>query len=208
MDPARIDRRRCLARLSRLGQALLLAGTGGATPLLRADDFWALARQGGWVMLMRHERTEAGIGDPPGFRLGDCRTQRNLSAEGRAGAAALGQRMRRAQVPLSAVFSSAWCRCTDTARLAFDPHVPHYPRHQVWPALNSFFQGQGDGAAQTQAVLQRVKTLRAPDNWMLVTHQVNITALTGEFVAMGEVLLTRWQPSQPERLQLVARWQP
>ena len=116
--------------------------------------------------------------------------------------------MRQAQVPLAAVFSSAWCRCTDTARLAFDPHHPHYPRHQVWPALNSFFQGQGDGAAHSQAVLQRVQALRPPDNWMLVTHQVNITSLTGSFVAMGEVLLTRWQPAQPDRLLVVARWQP
>lgn len=205
MDPLRTDRRQCLRQL---GRTIVLAATGSAAPLLRADDFWALARQGGWVMLMRHERTEAGIGDPPGFRLGDCRTQRNLSAEGRAGATALGQRLRQAQVPLAAVFSSAWCRCTDTARLAFDIQHPHYPRHQVWPALNSFFQGQGDGSAQTQAVLQRVQAVRAPDNWMLVTHQVNITALTGSFAAMGEVLLTRWQAKQPDRLQVVARWQP
>jgi broad specificity phosphatase PhoE len=202
MDPFGTDRRRCLGQL---GRTLLLVGTGSGVPLLHADDFWSLARHGGWVMLMRHERTEAGIGDPPGFRLGDCRTQRNLSAEGRAGAAALGQRLRRAQVPLTAVFSSAWCRCTDTARLAFDPH---YPQHQVWPALNSFFQGQGDGTSQTQAVLQRVQTLRAPDNWMLVTHQVNITALTGSFATMGEVLLTRWLAKQPDRLQVAARWQP
>ena len=198
----RHDRRRSLALL---GRGLLLASTGAAAPLLRASDVWALARQGGWVMLMRHERTGAGIGDPPGFRLGDCRTQRNLSAEGRAAASALGRRFRAEQVPLAAVYSSAWCRCTDTASLAFDPH---YPRHQVWPALNSFFQGQGDGNAQTQAVLQRVQTLRAPDNWMLVTHQVNITALTGAYTAMGEVLLTRWQSTEPGRLQVVARWQP
>ena len=196
------DRRRSLALL---GRGLLLASTGAAAPLLRASDVWALARQGGWVMLMRHERTDSGIGDPPGFRLGDCRTQRNLSAEGRAAASALGRRFRAEQVPLAAVYSSAWCRCTDTASLAFDPH---YPRHQVWPALNSFFQGQGDGNAQTQAVLQRVQTLRAPDNWMLVTHQVNITALTGAYTAMGEVLLTRWQSTEPGRLQVVARWQP
>ena len=199
----KLQRRRCLAHL---GRGLLLA-TGGAAawPLLRADEVWALARHGGWVMLMRHERTDAGIGDPPGFRLGDCRTQRNLSAEGRAGAIALGQRLQQARVPLTSVFSSAWCRCTDTARLAFDPH---YPRHQVWPALNSFFQGQGNGDAQTQAVLQRVQSQTALDNWMLVTHQVNITALTGAYTGMGEVLLTRWQSDQPQQLQVVARWQP
>jgi broad specificity phosphatase PhoE len=145
-----------------------------------------------------------GIGDPPGFRLGDCRTQRNLSEDGRADAARVGMRFRAEGVGLSAVYSSAWCRCTDTARLAFDPH---YPAHRVWPALNSFFQGQGDASGQTREVVQRVRGLKAPDNWMLVTHQVNITALTGSFLAMGEVLLTRFDGAQPERLRLLARWQ-
>jgi len=203
MAPASLQRRRCLSALGR--GALLALGGSAAWPLLRADDFWALARQGGWLLLMRHERTDPGIGDPPGFRLGDCSTQRNLSTTGRAAASRLGQRFRAEQVALAAVYSSAWCRCTDTAALAFDPH---YPPHQVWPALNSFFQGQGNGNAQTQTVLQRARSLRAPDNWMLVTHQVNITALTGAYTAMGEVLLTRWQPGLPERLTVAARWQP
>lgn len=167
-----------------------------------AADFWRLARAGGCVFLMRHGATEAGLGDPPGFRLDDCRTQRNLSEAGRAASRQLGLRFRDEGVRLSAVYSSAWCRCLDTARLAFDPH---YPAHQIWPALNSFFQGQGDAAAQTRAVLQRVATLHPPDNWMLVTHQVNITALTGAFPAMGEVFLTRADPQRPDRLSLLAR---
>jgi broad specificity phosphatase PhoE len=201
MPPRLLQRRRGLATLGRA--ALLAVGGSAAWPLLRADDFWALARQGGWLLLMRHERTEPGIGDPEGFRLGDCRTQRNLSSVGRDAARALGQRFRSEQVALAAVYSSAWCRCTDTAALAFDPH---YPPHTVWPALNSFFQGRGDGQAQTQAVWQRARRLQAPENWMLVTHQVNISALTGAYTAMGEVLLTRWQDGPPGRLSVVARW--
>jgi broad specificity phosphatase PhoE len=176
----------------------------GATNATADAAFWTLARAGGCVLLMRHAATVPGIGDPPGFRLGDCRTQRNLSEDGRADAARVGLRFRAEGVGLSAVYSSAWCRCTDTARLAFDPH---YPAHQVWPALNSFFQGKGDAIGQTREVVQRVRGLKAPVNWMLVTHQVNITALTGSFLGMGEVLLTRFDAAHPGRLRLLARWQ-
>lgn len=193
-------RRRDWVRLaSGAGLGLLLS-----RPTL-ANDFWRLAQVGGHVFLMRHARTEPGIGDPPGFQLGNCRTQRNLSDVGRADATALGQRFRAEGVALDRVLSSAWCRCTDTAALAFDPH---YPRHEVWPALNSFFQGQGDGARQTAAVMERLLSVQAPTNWMLVTHQVNITALTGEVPAMGEVFLVKPPKPGEQRLAVRARWQP
>lgn len=162
-----------------------------------AANFWDLLRSGGCVVLMRHAVTVAGVGDPPGFRLDDCSSQRNLSEAGRAQARALGERFRAERVELAEVRSSAWCRCVDTAHLAFG-------RHTVWPPLNSFFQ-VGDRAAQTRAVLQAVADLKAPANWMLVTHQVNMTALTGEFPASGEVFVTRFDPRQPERLRLLAR---
>lgn len=183
-------------------QALLAGGALALSPLVRAppsdSDFWRLLREGGCAVLMRHARTEPGVGDPPGFTLGQCRTQRNLSAEGREQSRRVGQVFQRECITLGAVRSSAWCRCTDTAQLAFG-------RAEVWPALNSFFQGQGDDAAQTRAVLQALATLRAPANWMLVTHQVNISALTGEFPAMGELFLVRPAPSSDGRLRVLAR---
>lgn len=159
--------------------------------------FWDLLRAGGCVVLMRHAVTVAGVGDPPGFSLNDCSSQRNLSDAGRAQARALGERFRAERVELAEVRSSAWCRCVDTANLAFG-------RHTVWSPLNSFFQ-VGDRASQTRAVLQDVARLHAPANWMLVTHQVNMTSLTGEYPASGEVFVTRFDPRQPERLRLLAR---
>ena len=183
-------------------QALLAGGALALSPLVRAQpsdsDFWRLLREGGCAVLMRHARTEPGVGDPPGFTLGQCRTQRNLSAEGREQSRRVGQVFQREGITFDAVRSSAWCRCTDTAQLAFG-------RAEVWPALNSFFQGQGDDAAQTRAVLQALATLRAPANWMLVTHQVNISALTGEFPAMGELFLVRPAPSPDGHLRVLAR---
>lgn len=188
-----------LSLLSRR-QALTLAA-GAATGLAQARTdatFWRLLREGGCVVLMRHAQTEAGVGDPPGFTLGQCRTQRNLSAAGREQARRVGERMRREGVAIASVRSSAWCRCVDTAQLAFGTHA-------VWPALNSIFQGQGDADAQTREVLTATAGLRAPENWALVTHQVNISALTGEFTAMGEMLATRPDPVHPGRLKVLAR---
>ena len=178
--------------------ALTLPAAGQAqTADTPATGFWDLLRAGGCVVLMRHAVTVAGVGDPPGFRLDDCSSQRNLSDAGRQQARALGEAFQRERVQLAEVRSSAWCRCVDTAQLAFG-------RHTVWAPLNSFFQ-VGDRAAQTRAVLQGVAGVKAPANWMLVTHQVNMTALTGVFPASGEVFVTRFDPRQPERLRLLAR---
>jgi broad specificity phosphatase PhoE len=194
------DRRRALQWL---GAAAL---PGAALANTGEREFWRRAQAGGCVMLMRHAATESGIGDPPEFRLGDCSTQRNLSVEGRAFSVELGRRMAAQGVRLDAVLSSAWCRCVDTARWAFDAHPQLNARSTVWPALNSFFQGQGDESTQTAAVLARLRTT-SPRNTLLVTHQVNISALTGQGTAMGEVLLCRW-PTQAQRLQVLASLRP
>ena len=178
--------------------ALAAAGAASQARAQPADPFWRLLREGGCVVLMRHAQTEPGLGDPPGFTLGQCRTQRNLSADGREQSRRVGEAFRREDIAIAAVRSSAWCRCVDTAQLAFG-------RHALWPALNSFFQGQGDNDAQTREVLDTVATLRAPVNWVLVTHQVNISALTGEYPAMGELFATRPDPSAPGRLRVLAR---
>jgi broad specificity phosphatase PhoE len=144
----------------------------------------AALRAGGCVVLMRHARTDPGVGDPPGFRLEACGTQRNLSAEGRSQAEAIGAALRAAGVPLDAVRSSRWCRCLDTARLAFG-------RVEPWPPLDSFFDGRASEPVQTAAVRAWALAVAGPGNAVGVTHQVNVTALTGEWLAMGEALVLR-----------------
>ena len=195
------DRRRLLQWL---GTAAL---PGAVLANTSEREFWSRAQAGGCVMLMRHAATEPGIGDPPEFRLGDCSTQRNLNTDGRAFSVALGQRMAAQGVRLDAVLSSAWCRCVDTARLAFDAHPQLNARTAVWPALNSFFQGQGDEATQTAAVMARLRQTPPQRKFMLVTHQVNISALTGRGTSMGEVLLCGW-PGPGERLRVLASLNP
>lgn len=134
------------------------------------------------VLMIRHAVTESGIGDPPGFVLGQCQTQRNLSDEGRQASRSMGDWMRVNQFAPDVVFSSQWCRCQDTARLAFT-------QFQDWPALNSTFEGQGNSVAQIKALRERLQTIPSDRVEVWVTHQVIMTALTGTYPAMGEGFL-------------------
>jgi broad specificity phosphatase PhoE len=151
--------------------------------LTAEDAAWALLREGG-VVLFRHA-IAPGSGDPPGFRLGDCATQRNLDAAGRAQARRIGEAFRSAGIPVGAVLTSRWCRARETADLAF----PGLARPE--PAFDSFFADRADEPAQTTAARRILLAWTGPGTLVAVTHQVNITALTGLFPASGEGLVLR-----------------
>jgi phosphohistidine phosphatase SixA len=185
--PAGLPRRLALARLGAMLIATWLGsapGLAGAQPAPNASRAQLLAvwRQSGGVLLIRHAATESGLGDPPGFVIGQCRTQRNLSEAGRQASRALGAWFQAQNFKPDAVRSSQWCRCQDTARLAFGAY-------EDWPALNSTFAGQGDSAAQQQALRERLQALPAGRTEVWVTHQVNMTGLTGAYPGMGEGFL-------------------
>ena len=80
-------------------------------------DAWTALHAGRHVALMRHNDAPGGAGDPPGFRVDDCATQRNLSAKERADAARIGARLRSEGIAVERILSSPWCRCMDTATL-------------------------------------------------------------------------------------------
>lgn len=195
---------RPLPRRQMLCSALALTATGVFTSQLHAQpagsgDFWALLKEGGCVLLMRHALTEPGVGDPANFRIGDCSTQRNLSEAGRDQSRRVAAAFAREGVRITDVRSSAWCRCVDTAELAFG-------QHQVWSPINSFFGRGGLRDTQTREALEDLKDFKGPGNIVLVTHQVNISALTGSFTSMGEILLSRPDPANPQRLPVLARF--
>ncbi len=119
---------------------LILFSTSGRTE----PDAWNLWKQPGVHAIMRHA-SAPGFGDPEGFTLGNCKTQRNLSETGREEARALGEAIRSQGIQLTAIFSSQWCRCLDTARELKLGKV------QALPALNSFFQGRA--AARSKPTL-------------------------------------------------------
>ncbi|AWI77775.1 histidine phosphatase family protein [Parazoarcus communis] len=175
---------------------LLLFSTGAI-----ADDesLWAALRAGGHVALMRHAPAP-GIGDPAGFVLGDCSTQRNLSPAGRAQAATTGERLRAQGITRATIHSSRWCRCLDTARLlGLGPVIPT-------PALDSFFNERDHAAERSAAVRALVRDAdTAAGPLILVTHQVNITALSGVYPASGELVVMR---IAGDALELAGRIQP
>lgn len=144
----------------------------------------AAAAMPGMVLLMRHA-TAPGTGDPETMRLGDCNTQRNLSDAGRAEAQAIGHRFRATGIGFDRILSSQWCRTTETAELLdLGPVMP-------FPPANSFFSNRAAAERQTAAVLAYLASLPEGHRVLIVTHQVNITALTGIVPRSGEIVITR-----------------
>lgn len=148
----------------------------------QTDVLASRLRAGACVVLLRHAQTDAGVGDPPGYQLDQCSTQRNLSAEGRSQAERIGKWFKSRALQPRAVQSSAWCRCKDTADLSFGQYV-------VWPALNSFFDEYSARDMQTAQLRTALNRIPKGEFEVWVTHQVNMTALTGENMAMGEALV-------------------
>jgi phosphohistidine phosphatase SixA len=166
----------------RTALTLLASATGFSAHAQSAPDIAALLRAGACVVLIRHAATVPGIGDPANFKLGDCSTQRNLSEAGREQSRRIGQWFKSRQLRARAVYASAWCRGRDTAELAFGAYA-------VLPALNSTFNNDTQPEPLTQILRARLKAVPAGEFEVWVTHQVNITALTGEFTGMGEALI-------------------
>ena len=152
-----------------------------------ASELSELLKKPDHVLLMRHA-IAPGIGDPAGYKLQDCKTQRNLDATGRAQAQKTGQWLKAQGVGNALVFSSAWCRCKETAEnLAFGTPA-------LEASLNSFFDDMRQGS-QSNANLQKfiANQLKAKGDkaLVLVTHQVNITQFTGETVGSGDMVLAK-----------------
>jgi phosphohistidine phosphatase SixA len=147
-----------------------------------SDTLYAAIREGRAIAMMRHAIAPGG-GDPSNFRIDDCSTQRNLSQEGRDQAKRIGEAFRANGIRQAQVVTSQWCRCLDTAtQLALGDYTE-------LPALNSFFENRSQGAPQTKALREYLMARTSTQPLILVTHQVNITALTGEFASSGEVIV-------------------
>ena len=149
----------------------------------------ASARQAGWdalkngtaFVIMRHALAP-GTGDPDNFSVDECSTQRNLSDNGRQQARKTGELFRSNGIANAEVWSSAWCRCRDTAQLLGFGAV------RTLEPLNSFFRRQDRRDAQTDALKDWLQARTDDKPLVLVTHQVNITALTGIYPQSGELV--------------------
>jgi Histidine phosphatase superfamily (branch 1) len=156
-------------------------------PAAAADDEVArLLREGGVVIAFRHALAP-GTFDPPGFKPGVCSTQRNLSEEGRAQARRIGEWFRQRDLKPAQVRSSPWCRCLDTATLAFGAAEP-------WAALGSPRGATESTNAESLAALRRAlaaASVRGKPFEAWVTHMFVLSDLAGTNSASGEGLVLR-----------------
>ena len=170
----------------------------GSSALASEDIFDAL-RDGDHVLLLRHA-IAPGFGDPPAFDVRDCSTQRNLSEEGREQARTIGALLRAEGLGDAAVYTSYWCRCRDTAR-EMDLTEP-----QPNPGLNSFFQDRGRRDEIVSELRRLLGELAGGGPAVLVTHQVNIRAVTGRGVRSGEGVVVR--PDADGSVQVIGAFPP
>jgi broad specificity phosphatase PhoE len=138
---------------------------------------------------MRHSGTAGGAGDPPGFVLADCATQRNLTDAGRAQAERTGEALKAKGIAFDRVLTSPWCRCRDTARLVAGADG------DVMLALSNLVGRRERTADQTAALRRTLAELAADTRVLFVTHGVVIGALTGLNPAEGEMVIVSVGPA-------------
>ncbi len=136
------------------------------------------------IIFIRHALAP-GSGDPVGFSLDDCTTQRNLDSEGIKQSKQIGKFFKKNKIPLGDVLSSEWCRCKDTARYAFK-------KYKTFSLLNSFFDErfQENKDKQIKDLKKYLKTRKNKKNLVLITHYVVILNLLNQTTSSGEAIVT------------------
>jgi phosphohistidine phosphatase SixA len=166
--------------------AILLAfGAGARGAGADEEAAWAALRAGGHVALMRHTDAPGGTGDPPGFKLGDCSTQRNLSAKGRDDAGQIGARLKAENIAIDKILSSPWCRCVDTANLLELGPV------QTESTFGNVVVLTEQRDALTEGGREVITAWTGKGALLIVTHGANIRALTGVSPSTGEIVVVK-----------------
>ena len=186
-------------RGTRFAILVLLVGFCGTAEVVGAEaaaDAWKALWTGGHIALMRHADAPGGFGDPPGFRVDDCATQRNLSEKGRADAAKIGARLQAEGIAFEKVLSSPWCRCIDTARLLNLGTV------ETEATFGNVVVLRDQREVLTAGARARIALWSGRGNLLVVTHGANIQALTGISPASGEIVVVK---SGSDRAEPVGR---
>lgn len=154
-----------------------------ATAAYATEAGWALLRNGGHVVLLRHAMV-TGSGDPAGFDIENCSTQQKLSERGKQQARKIGALFAARAAPTDRVLSSRYCRALDTARIAFEDN-----KVETLASLDLLSKEPAEAEAQNAAVLDEVGGFTGDGNLVLVTHLENIMALTGAGAREGEAVI-------------------
>ena len=169
-----------------------------AAPVAAAasEEVWAALVNGSHVALVRHGNAPPGYGgDPPGFKIDDCATQRNMDERGRAQARAVGEAFRHHGVRVDKILSSPWCRCLETARLM-----------ALGPVENAWAVAASDRSPERLVVLkQMVASWRGPGTLVLVTHALTVQALVGIMPGQAETVVLRPKLGNEPGVDVVGR---
>ena len=170
-----------------------------AAPVAAADssrEAWTALVNGGHVALVRHGDAPPGYGgDPPGFKIDDCATQRNLGDRGRGQARALGEAFRQHGVRVDKILSSPWCRCLETARLM-----------ALGPVDNTWVVAASEKSPERLAAMkQMVSAWRGPGTLVVVTHALTVQSLVGIMPDQAETVVLRPKPGSEPGVDVVGR---
>ena len=135
------------------------------------------------IIFIRHALAP-GNGDPDNFDIFDCSTQRNLNSVGREQSIELGKFFDTNNISIDLVLSSEWCRCKETANLAFQ-------KFETFDALNSFYDPKfyKNKEPQLEKLINFINNLDNKGNIVFVTHYVVIASIFGQAVTSGEILI-------------------
>jgi|TARA_E500000331_G_C16794291_1_gene513738 broad specificity phosphatase PhoE len=154
---------------------------------IKADSNQSLInelKKGGKLIFIRHAYAPGG-GDPNNFDINDCKTQRNLSNRGREQARKIGTFFKDNNILIDKVYSSEWCRCKETASIAFN-------RFETKNFLNSFFSTQfaKNKDPQMKNMENFIKNSNKNKNLVFVTHYVVISESLNYASSSGEIVIS------------------
>ena len=157
------------------------------TTSIKADLNKNLMKQlldGNKLIFIRHAYAP-GSGDPDNFNLNDCSTQRNLSKEGRKQSKYIGEFFRENNIKIDKVLSSEWCRCKETAKIAFEDFSTN-------SFLNSFYSSKyaKNKNKQIKALNNYIKKFKSDKNLILITHYVLISEVLNYAPSSGEIVVS------------------
>ena len=140
--------------------------------------------EGNKLIFIRHSLAP-GNGDPENFNINDCSTQRNLSQKGVKQSEKIGQFFNENNVKIGKVLSSEWCRCKDTAKIAFQ-------NFKTFNALNSFYDKkfEKNQSKQLYDFYKYINNWNDGKNLIFVTHYVVISSILGIGTSSGEIVVT------------------
>ena len=177
---------------------LLIVAPGVAAA--QSDDAWAALAKGGHVAVIRHGNAPPGYGgDPPGMKMDDCKTQRNLDDIGREQARAIGEAFRKRGVRVDRIVASPMCRCQETGQLMAVGSV-----ETSW----SLLPDTGPSPVRFLELKEIVSAWRGPGTLVLVTHALTVRPLSGFLPAQAETVVLKPTSGNPRGGDLVGRIAP